>query len=84
MDQMKSYLFPFLIITSFFSSGVLANQIFPGGGNTGRLCPSGSSYAGNGFCKSNGSNQFFPGGGNTGRLCPSGSSYAGNGFCKNR
>lgn len=40
-------------------------------------CPSGSSYAGSGYCRSSGRN-FIPA--NNGS-CPSGASYAGSGYC---
>ena len=82
--MMKNYLIPYVIITSLFGGAVFANQMFRGGGNSGKMCPSGSSYAGSGFCKSQGNNQFFRGGGNSGKMCPSGSSYAGSGFCRTR
>ena len=42
-------------------------------------CPSGTSYAGSGYCRATGNDVFVPAQNGS---CPSGASYAGSGYCR--
>jgi hypothetical protein len=42
-------------------------------------CPSGTSYAGSGYCRASSSDVYVPAHNGS---CPSGSSYAGSGYCR--
>jgi len=75
------------ILASFalITNPAFAQQMFPAGGSNSTSCPSGSSYKGSGYCRSNNSaQQFFPAAGSNSTSCPSGSSYVGSGYCKTR
>ena len=74
-----------LASAALIASPAFAQQMFPAGGTNSTSCPSGSSYKGSGYCRSNNSaQQFFPAGGSNSTSCPSGSSYVGSGYCKTR
>ena len=42
-------------------------------------CPSGTNYAGSGYCRASSSDVFVPAHNGS---CPSGSNYAGSGYCR--
>jgi len=48
----------------------------------GTSCPSGTQYAGSGYCRIKNGKQYIPA--KNGTSCPSGSMYSGAGYCKVR
>lgn len=58
-----------------FTTGAQAQTMVPAHNGS---CPSGSSYAGSGYCRSTSGRGFIPADRGS---CPSGASYAGSGYC---
>ncbi len=71
---MKKLIVAMPLILTGFATAATAQTMVPA--NNG-ACPSGSNYAGSGYCRSY-SRNYVPL--NNG-ACPSGSSYAGSGYC---
>ena len=70
----RAGLFALLLSTS----AALAQQMVPARNGS---CPSGSSHAGAGYCRTDGRTEYVP---SRGGSCPSGTSHVGAGYCKAR
>jgi len=75
---MKSILIRILLLTLLFPSIAFGERMVPA--NKGS-CPSGTSHAGSGYCKSRVGSSFVPA---TRGSCPSGTNHAGAGYCRNK
>mgnify|MGYP004376193825 FL=1 len=75
---MAAMFFPVLAVMS----ALLLAQATMIPAKNGTSCPSGTQYAGSGYCRIKNGKQYIPA--KNGTSCPSGSMYSGAGYCKVR